>query len=42
MKIDINNIISTLSQRRTVFTSEADLQLEVAWTIKEMKIVAEE
>ena len=34
--IDIDKVIRHLKQRRQVFTSEADLQLELAWVIKEM------
>lgn len=33
-KIDIELIISKLSKKRQVFSSEADLQLEMAWIIK--------
>lgn len=36
MKIDINEIINNLKKRRSIFTSEADFQLEMAWTIKGM------
>lgn len=36
MKIDIDAIIDNVRKRRTIFTSEADFQLEMAWAIKEM------
>ncbi|MBA4688124.1 MAG: hypothetical protein H2184_13280 [Candidatus Galacturonibacter soehngenii] len=34
--IDINSIIDVLKQRRPIFVSEADFQLELAWVIKEL------
>lgn len=33
---NIRQVIKTLKQKRKVFTSEADLQLELAWVIKEL------
>ena len=35
MIIDIEKVIQQLSQRRRVFTSEADFQLELAWQLKQ-------
>ena len=32
--IDINFVLSKLKEKRTIFTSEADFQLELAWIIK--------
>ncbi len=34
--IDINTVIEKLKSRRSIFVSEADFQLELAWTIKEL------
>lgn len=34
--LDIKKIMSVLGKRRPVFTSEADFQLEFAWTLKEL------
>ena len=34
--IDVNKAIEILKQRRSVFTSEADLQLEFGWVLKEL------
>ena len=33
--IDIELIIQKLKKKRTIFVSEADLQLELAWIIRE-------
>jgi len=35
MEFNINRVIGKLSERRKIFVSEADFQLELAWTIKE-------
>lgn len=34
--IDINRIIDVLKQKRTIFVSEADFQIELAWVIKDL------
>lgn len=34
--MDIDKIMLTLAKKRPVFTSEADFQLELAWTIREL------
>jgi hypothetical protein len=34
--ININNIIDVLKQKRTIFISETDFQLELAWIIKDL------
>ncbi len=34
--LDIDMVLSKLKERRPVFVSEADFQLELAWTIKEL------
>lgn len=36
MIIDINSAINRLKEKRKIFVSEADFQLELAWIIKEM------
>ena len=35
MNFDINQVIQKLAERRKIFVSEADFQLEMAWTIRE-------
>ena len=35
MNFDVNQIMQKLAERRKIFVSEADFQLEMAWTIRE-------
>ncbi len=36
MNFDINQVMQKLAKRRKIFVSEADFQLEMAWTIREL------